>query len=462
MNLSRSQQQMKEFFQRIITYRQRKPEVYLFDRIKWYLQEVISPEGFLVTKRSKYFFASVLDIFLILVILFNGLSSAQRLIGPLVSPLSPLTQSKGGYEVFGFAPYWTFDKLDNVNFNVLTTLSYFGVDVNPDGNLDKSGQGYQTFISNHATDVFKKAHSNGTRVVLTLTQMNNGNILALMDDPAAQQSAIDQAVSAVKTRGVDGINVDFEYSGDPGQEYRDKFSNFVKKLTDEMHATTPQSRVTVSVYATAVKEPKIYDIAALSKSSDGIFMMAYDFAVAGSQNAIPTDPMYGYSSGKYWYDISTAVSDFLKVMPANKLVLGVPYYGYNYVVDAPDVKASTYPWYGKAQMYAAATDQIQPNMDGIDAYKTGWDPIGQVGWKAYHVAGTGIWRMIFLDDPKSLTIKYDFAKSENLAGVGIWALGFDNGKSDLWNVLASEFGTKSADASVINRVIGTVYADNTN
>ncbi len=460
MNLSQSQQPMKEFFQRIITYRSRKQDVYLFDRIKWYLQEVVSPKGFLVTKRSKYFLASVLDIFLVLVILFNGFSSAQRLIIPLISPLSPLTESKGGYEVFGFAPYWTFNKLDNVNFNVLTTLSYFGVDVNPDGSLDKGGQGYQTFISDHATDVFKRAHSNGTRVVLTITQMNNDKILALMDDPNAQNLAISQAVESVKDRGIDGINVDFEYSGDPGQEYRDKFSNFVKNLTDRMHTSIPQSRVTVSVYATAVKEPKIYDIAALSKNADGIFMMAYDFAVAGSQNAMPTDPLYGYSSGQYWYDISTAVNDFLKVMPPNKLVLGVPYYGYNYMVDSPDIKAPTYPWYGQAQMYTEATNEIAPNMANISGYKTGWDPAGEVGWKAYQVADSGVWRMIFLDDPKSLSMKYDFAKSKNLAGVGIWALGFDGGKADLWNVLASEFGQKTADASVVNKVIGTVYAEN--
>jgi len=52
--------------------------------------------------------------------------------------------------------------------------------------------------------------------------------------------------------------------------------------------------------------------------------------------------------------------------------------------------------------------------------------------------------MIFLDDSKSLKIKYQFAKEKNLAGVGMWALGFDDGKHELWNLLNLEFGNMLA------------------
>lgn len=414
----------------------------------------------LSTKRGRYLLASIVDFILIIAILFNGMLGAGRFLTPLISPLQPLSASvnKGSYEVFGFAPYWTFDKLSNVNFNTLTTFAYFGVEVGSDGNLDKEGAGYQTFRSSQATSIFKKAHANGTRVVLTLTQMDDSNIEDLMDDPGAQKIAINQAVAEVKNRGIDGINVDFEYAGDPGQSYRDKFSKFIADLTSQMHRSIPQSKVTVSVYASAVKEPKIYDIAALGKSTDGIFMMAYDFAVAGSQNAIPTAPLHGHQDGTYWYDISTAVDDFLTQVTPNKLILGVPYYGYNYVVDSPTVKAATYPYYSKAQMYETASSLGSGDSD-IQSVKTGWDSEGEVGWKAYYVPSLGEWRMIFLDDAKSLGLKYDFAKGKHLAGVGIWALGFDGGKDELWKLLSDEFGQKIADNSVFSRVIGEVYAD---
>lgn len=411
------------------------------------------------TKEGKYRLAALLDFFLILLIIFYGTLLPQGMVSPLISPLKPLSQGKGGYEVFGFAPYWTFDKLQNVNFNVLTTLAYFGVSVSSGGSLDKDGVGYRTFVSSDATRIFQKAHSSGTRVVLTLTQMDNSQILALMDDNGAQEKAINDAVGEVKKRGIDGINVDFEYQGDPGEAYRKKFSAFVSNLTNKMHSEVPSSRVTVSVYASAVKEPKIYSIGELSNASDGIFMMAYDFAVAGSDNAIPTSPLYGASSGKYWYDVSTAVSDFLTQMSPSKLILGVPYYGYNYRVSTPSVKAQTVGWAsGVAQMYADAQDSIKADNTELSGFETGWDNDGKVSYKAYFAPATGAWRMIFLEDTRSLAIKYDFAKEKHLEGVGMWALGFDGGKKELWDLLADKFGTKVAEASVVNRIIPPVFA----
>lgn len=414
----------------------------------------------LQTKQRRYLAASIVDLGLILVILLNGFKPAQRLISPLISPLLPLhslTSGKGGWEVFGFAPYFTFDKLDNVDFRVLTTLAYFGVPVGGDGNLDKDGIPYQTFTSDKATNLFKKAHFNGTRVVLTLTQMQNQPIKDLMDDLEAQERVILQSVEEVENRGIDGLNVDFEYSGDPGQEYRDKFSKFIQNLSSQMHQKIPNSKVTVSVYASAVKEPKIYDISKLSQFSDGIFMMAYDFATVAADSAIPTAPLHGHDSGKYWYDIATAVSDFLSLMSPDKLILGVPYYGYNYLVYSPDVKAETRPWYswrGKPKtVFYSSLDNIKPDMDGVDQFKQGWDSDGQVGYKAYHLTSTDTWRIVFMEDTKSLSLKYDFAKDKHLKGVGMWALGFDQDKQELWDLLLEKFGSKVADSGLIKKGI---------
>lgn len=369
--------------------------------------------------------------------------------------LQTLSHGKDGHEVFGFAPYWTMDKMQGVDFNVLTTLAYFGVPVQADGTFATNDVGYQTFESDKATQLFTKAHSFGTRVVLTLTSMDNSTIESIMNDQAAQDRTVAQAVQIVKDRGIDGINVDFEYVGDPGQVYRDKFSSFINHLTIAMHAAVPSSQVTVSVYASAIKDPKIYDISALGKSTDGIFMMAYDFATVGADNAMPTAPLYGYKDGTYWYDVSTAVSDFLTQMPANKLILGVPWYAYNYVVSNPGVKAVTLPsysWRGSpvTQTYSVATTQVTPSANG---YQTGWDNEGKVSWKAYYVASTGAWRIVFLDDVQSLGLKYDFAKDKHLLGVGMWALGFEDGQQDMWNLLENKFGAKIADNSVLNKPI---------
>lgn len=381
------------------------------------------------------------------------------------SSLQSISKEKNEHEVFGFAPYWNINKLDNINFNVLTTLAYFSVSVNGQGYLEKEDIGYQTFMGEKATEIFQKAHNHGTRVVLTLTQMDNYEISSLLDNPQAQKNVIKETTTLVNKRGLDGVNVDFEYVGDPEAEYRQKFTNFVNELTNKMHKEIPGSKVTVSVYAGSVKDPKLYDIAQLSQKSDGIFMMAYDFATSSSDNAVPTAPLYGAKDGKYWYDISSAVNDFLDVMKPDKLILGLPWYGYEYPVYEPSVNAQTYQgyytyyWYGgyryssyykppaQVQTYANAQDNIQP-------VSTGWDDVGKVGWKAY--VENGIWKMLFIDDQKSLKIKYDFAKEKNLAGVGVWALGMDDGKQELWNLLSNEFGIKFVDNEIVSKKINDI------
>ncbi len=388
---------------------------------------------------------------------FYPFSSTTKLLSPTSFKKTNATEvvasSSLQHEVFGFAPYWNFDKLQSTDFNTLTTLAYFDLHVTASGNLDSSYDGYSSFWSDEATALFKKAHDNGTRVVVTVTQMDDPDITAFLDNPQAQQNAISQITDAIKKRGIDGVNVDFESVNDLGQGYRDAFSGFVQNLTTAVHTQIPRSQVSVSVLASSVKEPKIYDIAALSKSADEIFMMAYDFATTSSDNAMPTDPLYGYKQGQYWYDVSTAVSDFLTQMPANKLVLGIPWYGYNYPVSQPQVNAQTLNSYydsSMSQPYEIASDTAS-----LNSAETGWDNVGESSWKAYYDPNSGTWRMVFYNDPKALTVRMDFIKKMNLAGMGIWALGFDDGKQDLWKVIESEFGTKLADNAVVSKPIAT-------
>lgn len=368
----------------------------------------------------------------------------KSIISPIVDslkPLMPLKEGKTGYQVYGYAPYWTFDNLDNVDFTTLTTFAYFGVPFDSEGNLDREDPGYITFMSERATRVFKKAHDAGAKVNLTVTLMENDKILAFLDNPAAQENAINQIVSEVKNRGIDGVSIDVEYAGNPGASYREAYTKFVQNASSRIHAAIPNSQVTVAVYALSARDPQMYDVGAIGKSVDQVFMMAYDFAAAGSEIAAPTAPLYGYKEGKYGYDIATAVDDFLQVMPSNKLILGVPYYGYNYPVVSPEVNSQTHAYVsGKVQTYANAQEQITPAMSD---YKSGWDNEGKISWKAYYDDYSGSWRMIFTEDAKSLGIKYDFAKENKLAGVGIWALGFDDGRTELWSLLKDKFGVKN-------------------
>lgn len=138
--------------------------------------------------------------------------------------------------------------------------------------------------------------------------------------------------------------------------------------------------------------------------------------------------------------------------------MGLPWYGYNYPVTTPAIKAQkdygyySYYWYrgrryktfiGRPGAYAATyatAKNVTPDMQG-------WDDTAQVGWQAYK--GDDGWRMIFLDDARSLSVKYDFAKAKGLGGVGMWALGFDDGNTELWQLLENKFGKKLVASNIV-------------
>ena len=49
---------------------------------------------------------------------------------------------------------------------------------------------------------------------------------------------------------------------------------------------------------------------------------------------------------------------------------------------------------------------------------------------------------IWFDDDFTLGKKFDYAVSKNLKGVGVWALGYDNGYEELWDVIDDRFASK--------------------
>jgi spore germination protein len=439
-------------------------------KAKTHLQSLTArEESFWTLERKRAAGLALLGVASILVI--GGSGGSHGLLSPLSHRYkgNVMAINKSGYEVFGFAPYWNINKLDQVDFGVLTTFAYFGVPVKADGSLNKNDVGYTTFKGKKARELFDRANAKNSKVVLTITLMNNSSIERVLDSEDAQNKVIKETIAEVKEERLQGVNIDFEYSGNPGATYQDKFSKFVATFTEEVHKEIPDSQLSVSVYASAAMGNQLYDISSIGRSADLVFMMAYDFAVAGSDNAIPTAPLYGHSEGKYWYDIDTAVGQFLGKMDGKKLVLGTAWYGYNHAVSAPEVKAATQKGYyitktvknkkgkkvavksyvaapkGFAQTYQIA-DKIDANMEGITDYQEGWDDAGKVGWKAYKKNGT--WRMVFAEDTRSLAIKYDYAKERNLGGVGAWALGFEGGKQEMWDLLREKFGAKLADRGV--------------
>ena len=314
---------------------------------------------------------------------------------------APAVQS---HEVFGYAPYWTLPKSTGFDVKDMTTLAYFSVDANANGTLDQSGPGWNGYQSQVLVDLVNRAHAAGDRVVLTVTCFDQRTLDQVTSDPNAPTRLAAGLIAAVQAKSLDGVNFDFEGVGSGD---RAGLSNLVTKVSAALHATDPHWQVTIAAYASAAGDPRGFtDVAAVAPAVDAFFVMAYD--MNSKSQPSPTSPLFGPA-----FSDVRALEEFCKVVPPSKVIMGLPYYGY----DWPTTDGSP---------TATATGPVAPLTDAVIAagnHLTYWDPVTDTPWTAYQV-GTQ-WHKTYFDDPTSLALKAQLANFFHIAGVGIWALGMD-------------------------------------
>jgi hypothetical protein len=341
---------------------------------------------------------------------FGGHSSAILALPAATRPPAPAppsladAPSLSSHEIFGFAPYWNLPTASSFDVADLSTLAYFSVDVNGDGTIDRSGPGWVGYQSQALADLVTRAHQAGDRVVLTATCFNQGSLDAITSNPAAATTLAQNLVQLVRAKNLDGVNIDFEGEGSGDQAGLDRL---IATLSAAVHRADAHWQLTMDTYASAAGDSSgFYDIPQLAKSVDAFFVMAYDMNSRTQPSA--TAPLAGGS-----FSDEEAVQQFTAVVPASKVILGVPYYGYDWPTAGPNLgdpaTGGPSPW---------SYSQIAAS--GHPVY---WDSATQTPWTSYQVGGQ--WHQTFFDNPTSLALKAELANFFHLRGLGVWALGMD-------------------------------------
>ena len=304
------------------------------------------------------------------------------------------------HEVFGFAPYWTLNVSEGFDVQSLTTLAYFGVDIAGDGSVVRSGNGWTGYESQALAALIDRAHAGNARLVLTAKAFDQPTLDALANDPNAAGRLAAELTDLLKAKNLDGVNLDFEGQG-PAD--RSGIANLVTGVSKQLHATNPHWQVTVDTYAGAAGDQGgFFDIGALAPGVDAMFVMAYDMhrnGVASPNAPLPAD--------------EGAVRSYLNVAPPEKLLLGVPFYGYDWPTKSN-------------QPNSDAAGPPQPRSYGELAsagHTVYWDPNARVPWTAYQQSAQ--WHEAYYDNPQSVALKAQLVARYGLRGVGIWALGMD-------------------------------------
>lgn len=333
--------------------------------------------------------------------------------------------------VFGYLPYWVYNSppLD-FQFDLLTHIALF----------DFSVDHVTGAIGNPSnwpwTDLIDAAHTNGVKVIMCVVEFDNDKIHKIITDQTVKENFFAKVKSKIETYNLDGVNIDFE--GLHQQDRANNINPFMAELTDYVH-TNIGSDKEVSFAGPAVNWGG-WNFPGLAVACDYLFIMGYDFNGSWSANAGPSAPLIGgsYNITRTLTDNDKGYANVVNTMP-EKLILGVPYYGNKWRTSSMSQEATALEHLDHPFYYEATRDLGSHNLLWSSTYRTPW----------YTYESGGKYYQTWFDNDSSLGLKYDLAKSKNLKGVGMWALGYDKHHPELWNVLRDKFYSDDLDTSDI-------------
>jgi spore germination protein YaaH len=369
--------------------------------------------------------------------------------------------TKTSREIFGYAmagslgdPNWGYTSW---NWSLLGTVAYFAIHIANDGTIINDS-GWTIWNSSVVTGMMSTAHASATKVVMTidLHDFASGNP-DMCAGLAKRATTVAQTIAAVRARGADGVSVDYEGLNGTcpnGETTRSMMLDFVRQLRSSLGAA---SYLSVATYASSASDSLgFFDIAGMSPYVDSFFVMAYDLEYANYRYAPtscytfclgPTAPLTGYH-----YNVTSAASEYVAVVPASQVILGVPYYGRKACV--PSAALNPYPSGPVSvdtylDLAAEITDpSVRPGsyVSRLDPF----DPAGQEQWNTWFNTSLGCERELYIDSAASLGAKYDLVNRYGLRGAGIWTLNYGGGAPELWEALRSHFGACTGNTAALS------------
>ena len=330
-------------------------------------------------------------------------------------------------EVVGFLPYWLLTKAQTDYSKYITQLSYFSLTVAPDGTIQKytapgeSEPGYLALQRGKADPFLNAAKDNGVSLSLTVFNGDDSQIGQILSDPVKSADNLVGSVAPIMQQyGFTDLNLDIEQASDATPSARISFINFVQEVKNQLVAQK-LGTLTLDMSATSfVKDTNLSDPKSLAQVADKVILMAYDYHYSGSYVTGPVAPGEGAGVVSE-FDTETAVAKALEIMPAEKLILGIPLYGYEWETINDTPRSAVIPHSGliisnqRAEDFLASCATCSAEFDDTD--------------KEVHIIykdqTTGTYHQIFYPDGQSTEYKVSLANKNSLGGIAIWALGYE-------------------------------------
>lgn len=276
-------------------------------------------------------------------------------------------------------------------------------------------------------DYVNYAHKSGLEVWAVLRDFHGGinsydETYEVLSYTSKRTKVINQVIAEAIQTGVDGINLDFELVSTACGEH---YIQFVRELSVRCR----QNGLVFSV-DNYVPQPynAHYDLHEQGIVADYVMIMCYDEHTDGSYEA------GSVASISY---LDQGISDALEMVPAEKLVAGVPFFTRLWfetpkteeeLAEEAGTEAAQYP--NKVTSTAYGMDEAAGILTeaGVEA---AWDETTMQNYAEWEADG-GTYQ-IWLEDRESLEAKLKKISENNLAGVAEWSLGMED--SAVWDLI---------------------------
>jgi GH18 family chitinase len=404
-------------------------------------------------------------------------STPVKALGPMAT-IPPLQR-----EVFGFAfgnaslgdpvygyPAWSM--------NLLSTIAYFGLTINWDGNIVTSGSGWTTWNSAALTGLVTTAHANHVKVILSLNlHVFSGSATSTMCaalHPTHRKITVAATVAQIAKMHVDGVNLDYEGTNTKcayqvgttiyGKDLRAEMADLAK----EMRAALPSAYIAVDTYSgSAADTLGFFDVRAMAPYVNSFFVMTYDMEYYNWAHAPlsctkfclgPTSPLT-----TYYYNDTHVMAQYINAVGASKTILGVPYYGRKECVAGvtpTTAPPNAYPVSGTVASdgYLDASQENGYYLNSqYHAHRDTHDLAGAERRDTWYSSALKCTRQMYFDDAYAIGKKYDLVNTDNLRGAGIFALQYGAGAPELWDAIGAHFTHPFAFPSVTASETGMEY-----
>jgi spore germination protein YaaH len=324
--------------------------------------------------------------------------------------LAEATVAQGKFNMsylFSGAPS-TYTSQVNKSGDTLDVVSPSYYHINENGSLE---------VTDLQASFITEMHRQGKRVVPFLSNDFDRTIGGKAIDE--RETLVKELVASIKANQLDGIQLDIE---NVGAEYRDKYTDFVKRLRAELPSTM---EVSVAVAANPTGSTTnwigLYDYKALAAVSDYLMIMTYDESYPGDPTPSPVASL-PFVEKSIQYALSQA--------PANKIVLGMPLYGRYWNQDPASDGAGI-----AARSVQKLVDQYQGTVryDAASQSPVATFTIQSTDVKAT-VNGTELAAgtyTVWFDNEQSMKAKLKLVGKYQLKGTGSWSLNQE--ADDTWS-----------------------------